>query len=44
MSVGEVVAINGLLLQLSVPFNFIGYTYQELRQVVLCSHLSSRHP
>lgn len=34
MSVGEVVAINGLLLQLSVPFNFIGYTYQELRQVL----------
>jgi ABC-type transport system involved in Fe-S cluster assembly fused permease/ATPase subunit len=44
MSVGEVVAINGLLLQLSVPFNFIGYTYQELRQVSPSSPVSSRHP
>eukprot|EP01041_Mallomonas_annulata_P010862 gene10862-22680_t len=32
MSVGDLVAVNGLLLQLSIPFNFIGYTYQELRQ------------
>eukprot|EP01038_Epipyxis_sp_PR26KG_P007256 gene7256-9893_t len=32
MSVGDVIAINSLLLQLAVPFNFIGYTYQELRQ------------
>lgn len=32
MSVGDLVAINGLLLQLAVPFNFVGYTYQELRQ------------
>jgi ABC-type transport system involved in Fe-S cluster assembly fused permease/ATPase subunit len=32
MSVGDLVAVNSLLLQLSVPFNFMGYTYQELRQ------------
>ena len=32
MSVGDLVAVNSMLLQLSIPFNFIGYTYQELRQ------------
>jgi ATP-binding cassette subfamily B protein len=32
MTVGDLVAVNSLLLQLSIPFNFIGYTYQELRQ------------
>jgi ABC-type transport system involved in Fe-S cluster assembly fused permease/ATPase subunit len=32
LSVGDLVAVNSMLLQLSVPFNFIGYTYQELRQ------------
>ena len=32
MSVGDLVAVNALLLQLAQPFNFIGYTYQELRQ------------
>eukprot|EP01042_Synura_sphagnicola_P008725 gene8725-11192_t len=32
MSVGDLVAVNGLLLQLSIPFNYIGYTYQEIRQ------------
>lgn len=28
MSVGDLVAVNSMLLQLSIPFNFIGYTYQ----------------
>lgn len=32
MSIGDLVAVNSMLLQLSIPFNFIGYTYQELRQ------------
>lgn len=32
MSVGDLVAVNSMLLQLAIPFNFIGYTYQELRQ------------
>ncbi|KAJ1440616.1 hypothetical protein B484DRAFT_415447, partial [Ochromonadaceae sp. CCMP2298] len=32
MTVGDLVAVNSMLLQLSVPFNFMGYTYQELRQ------------
>lgn len=32
MSVGNIVAVNGLLLQLQHPFNFVGYTYQEIRQ------------
>lgn len=32
MSVGDLVAVNSMLLQLSIPFNFMGYTYQELRQ------------
>jgi ABC-type transport system involved in Fe-S cluster assembly fused permease/ATPase subunit len=32
MSVGDLIAVNAMLLQLAVPFNFIGYTYQELRQ------------
>ena len=30
MSVGDLVAVNSMLLQLSIPFNFIGYTYQVL--------------
>jgi len=32
MSVGDLVAVNAMLLQLAVPFNNMGYTYQELRQ------------
>ena len=32
MTLGDLIAINALLIQLSVPFNSMGYTYQELRQ------------
>ena len=32
MSVGDMIAVNSILTQLQLPFNFIGYTYQELRQ------------
>lgn len=32
MTVGNIVAVNALLIQLQIPFNFIGYTYQEVRQ------------
>ena len=31
-SVGDVVAVNALLLQLAVPMNFLGYTVSEIRQ------------
>ena len=34
MTVGSIVAVNGLLLQLQHPFNSIGHTYQEIRQVI----------
>jgi ABC-type transport system involved in Fe-S cluster assembly fused permease/ATPase subunit len=36
MTVGSIVAVNGLLLQLQHPFNSIGHTYQEIRQVSEC--------
>ena len=32
LSLGDVVAVNGLLLQLSRPMDFIGYTVSEIRQ------------
>lgn len=32
LSIGDVVAVNGLLLQLSRPMDFIGYTVSEIRQ------------
>eukprot|EP00967_Tisochrysis_lutea_P135965 scaffold241956_cov29-Tisochrysis_lutea.AAC.3 len=33
LTVGDAVAINGLLLQLHSPLTALGYTYQEIRQV-----------
>ena len=32
LSIGDVVAVNGLLLQLARPMDFIGYTVSEIRQ------------
>lgn len=34
-SVGDLIAVNGLMLQLAVPFDLLGYTYQEIRQALV---------